>query len=129
VSVHAGPEPGPLQLASTDELIDELGRRHKAYLAIYEKPSEKASADTSDHRIVYGGGWTQALGLLEYLAACMAEAMQRCAARVEDLDEVRRGGPRCTCGHVRAEHQAPGAECVVPACDCPTYDGPRGDEQ
>lgn len=83
--------PGPLQLATMDELLQEMGRRHTAVVLITEKLSEKKATDTSDRSVCWIGGWTMSLGLIVYAHAVVTEKLRRGAARTVDEYEADAG--------------------------------------
>lgn len=54
-----------LELATTDEIVDELGRRYESVIVAYIAPRESGDEGQLASR-QYRGGWAAAIGLAEF---------------------------------------------------------------
>lgn len=53
-----------LEFAQMSEILDEIGKRHNAFIFIFEKDGELIN--TSCSNVVWKGSFTHALGLLDW---------------------------------------------------------------
>lgn len=65
------PTTGPLQEASTQELIEELFRRTNACLVVWERDCADANENASVVKHSYHGGTYRILGMIEITKAVM----------------------------------------------------------
>jgi hypothetical protein len=64
-----------LELAATDDLIEELYRRHRAVLVVASKP-KKTDPEISLYGYWYSGSSVEACGLAHYAARAMLDQMR-----------------------------------------------------
>jgi hypothetical protein len=67
------PTPNPLELASTDELVAELKRRHSAVLVVAERQSRETGYDESS--VIFSGGTNAAMGMAMRARVVLSQIM------------------------------------------------------